>query len=140
MNNQMSSENKLQNSIRVKDFVALSGCLSDKNNIPVFKGLVNSQSVNCIRDSRASSIIVARKFVKEDELTGEIIYVELADGIVRKVPVCNIYVDCPFYKGRTRAICFKNPVYDLLIGNVPSALDKSCTEEVISDKPKSIED
>jgi len=61
----MSSENKLQNSIRVKDFVALSGCLSDKNNILFFKGLVNSRSVNCIRDSGASSTIVAQKFVLE---------------------------------------------------------------------------
>jgi len=53
--------------------------------------------------------------------------------------VCNIYVGCLFYKGRTRAICFKNTVYDLLIGNVPSAFNKPCTEEVILDK-KSIQD
>jgi len=64
-------------------------------------------------------------------VTGEITYVELADSTVRKVPVCNIYVDCLFYKGRTRAICFKNPV---ATNNEPEVMSRNSSVSYVIKK------
>jgi len=52
------------------------------------------------------------------------------DGTVRYTPVAEIYVETPFFSGITTAICMKNPLYDLVIGNVPGAQDVSISPPV----------
>ena len=52
------------------------------------------------------------------------------DGTVRYTPVAQIYVETPFFTGITTAVCMKNPLYDLVIGNVPGAQDVSISPPV----------
>jgi len=52
------------------------------------------------------------------------------DGTVRYTPGAQIYVQTPFFSGLTTAICMENPIYDLVIGNVPGARDVSITPPV----------
>ena len=49
------------------------------------------------------------------------IHCVLIDGTVRKFPVARIQVESPYYIGEVSALCIKDPVYDLIIGNVPGA-------------------
>jgi len=44
--------------------------------------------------------------------------------------VAEIYVETPFFSGLTAAVCMKNPIYDLVIGNVPGARDVSTPQPV----------
>jgi len=44
--------------------------------------------------------------------------------------VAEIYVETPFFSGLTTAVCMKNPIYDLVIGNVPVARDVSIPQPV----------
>ena len=39
------------------------------------------------------------------------------------MPIASIYVDTPFLKGHLEAQCLSDPIYDLIIGNVPDARD-----------------
>ena len=43
----------------------------------------------------------------------------LTDGSKVTVPVAEVYIDSPYLKGRYEAQCMGNPVYDLIVGNVP---------------------
>ena len=45
----------------------------------------------------------------------------LIDNTARKVPIVKIDVDTPYLKGQVEAQCLPDPIYDLVIGNVPGA-------------------
>jgi len=48
-------------------------------------------------------------------------------GTVRRTPVAEIFIDTPYYAGMTTAVCMKNPLYDVMIGNITGAADPSIT-------------
>ena len=58
-------------------------------------------------------------------LTGQEETCVLIDGTIRRVPVAVIEVDTPFIKGQVRAVCMRNPLYDLIIGNVLNVTQSS---------------
>jgi len=98
--------------------------------MPVAEGSVEGTPVNVLRDAGRSAIVVRRALVPEDKLTGREERCILIDGTVRYTPVAEIYVETPFFTGITTAVCIKNPLYDLVIGNVPGAQDVSISPHV----------
>ncbi|XP_077868511.1 uncharacterized protein LOC144359184 [Saccoglossus kowalevskii] len=52
-------------------------------------------------------------------MTGEIKSCVLIDGTVKQFPVARIHIDTPFFVGFVSALCMDNPVYDLILGNIP---------------------
>jgi len=42
----------------------------------------------------------------------------LIDGTVRKTPVAEVEVNTPYYQGKVRALCMRDPLYDVVIGNI----------------------
>jgi len=68
--------------------------------------------------------------VSDDKLTGKEKRCILIDGTVRYTPVAEILVETPFYSGVSTAVCMKNPIYDLVIGNVPGAQDVSIPQPI----------
>ena len=49
----------------------------------------------------------------------------LIDGTVRRTPVAEIDIEMPYYSGRVNAVCMENPLYDVIIGNVPRVRDEN---------------
>ena len=92
-----------------------------ENRMPVVKGKVGNTSVNVLRDTGCSGVVVKKELVAEDQYTGEYNHMVLIDGTVRKVPVARIYVDTPYLTGIVEAQCLPHAIYDLVIGNVPGA-------------------
>jgi hypothetical protein len=45
----------------------------------------------------------------------------MADGRLVKCPEANISVRTPYFCGKAKALCLINPLYDLLVGNIPGA-------------------
>ena len=43
--------------------------------------------------------------------------------MIRRTPVAEIFVDTPYYRGPTTAVCMLNPIYDLIVGNVRGATE-----------------
>ena len=87
--------------------------------MPVVKGRVGEKSVDVLRDSGCSGIVVKRNLVSEDQFTGDFNVMVLIDNTARKVPIAKIDIDTPYLKGQVEAQCLPDAVYDLIVGNVP---------------------
>ena len=74
--------------------------------------------VTVLRDTGCSTIVVQRSLVPEENLTGQEQICILIDGTVRRTPVAEIDIETPYLTGRVTAVCMRNPVYDLIVGNV----------------------
>ena len=66
-----------------------------------------------------SGIVVKKDLVSEDQFTGNLNVMLLINNTARKVPIIKIDVDTPYLKGQVEAQCLPDPIYDLVIGNVP---------------------
>ena len=76
-----------------------------------------------MRDTGCGGVVVKKDLVGEDQFTGDVNVMLLIDNTARKVPIARIYVDTPYLKGHVEAQCLSDPIYDLIIGNVPDARD-----------------
>jgi len=92
-----------------------------RSKMPVVKGRVGEKSVDVLRDTGCRGIVVKKDLVSEDQFTGEFNVMLLIDNTARKVPIAKINVDTPYLKGQVEAQCLPDPIYDLVVGNVPGA-------------------
>ena len=72
--------------------------------MPVAEGTVEGESVNVLRDTGCSTVVVRRSLVPDDKLTGREELCVLIDGTIRRTPVAEIYVDTPYYTGTTEQL------------------------------------
>ena len=93
----------------------------DRLKMPVVKGRVGEKTVDVLRDTGCSGIVVKKNLVSEDQFTGDFNVMLLIDNTARKVPIARITVDTPYLKGQVEAQCLPDAIYDLIIGNVPEA-------------------
>ena len=105
-------------SVRVEDACYLSGT---NCSMPVTKGMVGTQIVDTLRDTGCSGVVVRSELVRQDQLTGELACVRMADGSLKRAPMAQITVDTPFLCGSVEAVCFPGAVHGLLIGNIQGA-------------------
>ena len=91
--------------------------------MPVAEGSVEGKPVSVLRDTGCTTIVVRRSLVPDDQLTGQEEQCILIDGTVRYIPVAKTYIQTPFFSALTTAICMDNPMFDLVIGNVPGVRD-----------------
>ena len=89
--------------------------------MPTAEGKLFDKSINVLRDTGCSTVVVRRDLVPDDFLTGETTVCALIDGTVRRNPLARITVDTPYLKGTITATCMTNTLYDLIVGNVPEA-------------------
>ena len=106
-----------------------------KSKMPVVKGRVGENSVDVLRETGFSGIIVKKDLVSEDQFTGDFNNMLLIESTARKVPIAKIDVDTPHLKGQVEAQRLLDPIYDLVIGNVPGERaaddpDPSCQDHV----------
>jgi hypothetical protein len=87
--------------------------------MPVCIGEVEGQSVQVLRDTGCSGVIVRKSLVHEDRLTSETQTCVMADSRVVTIPVAWITIKTPFYSGTVRAACMDTPLVDLILGNIP---------------------
>ena len=77
--------------------------------------------VEVLGDTGCNGIIVRRELVKEDHFIGSMGYVMAIDRKWKEAPIAEIKVDTPYYTGVTQAICLRDPLFDLVIGNISGA-------------------
>ncbi|PIK42054.1 hypothetical protein BSL78_21088 [Apostichopus japonicus] len=85
---------------------------------PVEQGRVNGRVVSVLRDSGCDGVIIRRELVLPEQFTGQLKPWALADGTIRTIPVARLRIDTPFFSGIVEASCFRNPLYDILLGNI----------------------
>ena len=91
--------------------------------MPVTIGNLNGEHVKVLRDSGCSGVVVRHNLVKDSQFTGKERSCILVDGTVRKVPVAIIHIETPYFTGTVEALCMRNPIYDLIVGNITGARD-----------------
>ena len=92
-----------------------------KDNLPVLSGKVGGKKVEALRDTGCSGVIIRRELVDETDFTGEMGYIMTVDRTIKRAPMAKVEVDTPFYVGTAEALCLQDPLFDLIIGNVPGA-------------------
>ena len=92
-----------------------------RSQIPVVKGRVGEKSVDVLRDTGCSGIVVKRDLVSEDQFTGDFNVMQLIGNMAKKVPIAKIDIDTPYLKGQVEAQCLPDAVYDLIVSNLPGA-------------------
>ena len=85
--------------------------------MPTAEGTVNGRKF-FLRDTRCRCCTVKRSLVSYDQLIGKESYVTLIDETTQRYPLAVIDVDCPFFTGKTEALCMEETLYDLVIGNI----------------------
>ena len=97
-----------------------AGCTMGTH-MPECIGVLNGKKIVALRDTGCSSVVVRTELVQDAQFTGNTQTCLLIDGTIRKVPVAEIQVCSPYFTGDVKALCMDNPLYDLIIGNVPGA-------------------
>ena len=77
----------------------------NKGEMPVYRGKVGKHSVQTLRDTGCSCVVVKRKFVKDGQLTGKTRAVIQMLGTSARLPVAKIDIDTPYLKGEVEALC-----------------------------------
>ena len=92
-----------------------------ENLMPVVEGFIGEKKVRVLRDTGCSTVVVRTDLVKPEQFTGEKTTCVLIDGTVRRAPVAMIDLTTPYFSGSVRALCMREPLYDVVIGNIPGA-------------------
>ena len=90
-------------------------------NMPVTDGYVGETKVQTLRDTGCSGVVVKTSLVRESEFTGETVCCVLMDSTVHTYPLALIRIDTPYLTGEVTAMCMKEPLYSLVVGNVTGA-------------------
>ena len=90
--------------------------------LKVGKGKINNHVVQTLRDSGCSTICVNKKLVRPEQLTGEYYTCLFLNGSTVQAPVAIVDIDTPYLsQNGIKALCLKDPAYDLVIGDVEGA-------------------
>ena len=111
-------QSKIDSSLNSDSKVKEGVCYFLKSRLPTAEGSVNSRKVEVLRDTGCTCCTVKCSLVSDDQLIGKESYVTLIDETTQKYPLAVIDVDCPFFTGKTEALCMEDTLYDLVIGNI----------------------
>ena len=96
-----------------------------KSEMPVTNGKLFGKEVSVLRDTGCSTVVVKRSLVPDNKLTGRTVVCVLIDGTARRTPTAMIDISTHHLSGTVEAVCMKQPMYDLIIGNIPGVLGES---------------
>ncbi|KAH6935630.1 hypothetical protein HPB50_007093 [Hyalomma asiaticum] len=101
--------------------------------LPTAKGFFEGKSVTVLRDTGCNTVVVRETLVPKVNFTGTIRPVLLLDQAVHYLPEAIVFIDTPFFAGVVRAKCMRDPLYDVVLGNIEVALT---ADQGISRKPQ----
>ena len=102
-------------------------CLDQDKLLPHVTGRFGKEArlVSVLRDTGSNGVIVKSDLVGEENHTGKTGTCTFVDGTQIEVPIVDIYIDSPFYKGEVKALAMRSPFFDVIVGNIPEARDAS---------------
>ncbi|KAH9367681.1 hypothetical protein HPB48_012797 [Haemaphysalis longicornis] len=87
--------------------------------IPVVCGEIKGQRVSVLRDSGSNTVMVRRSLVRDEDLTGDTSVIIMVDHTEKWLPEAEIEVCTPYYWGKLKAKRMEDPLYALILGNIP---------------------
>ena len=89
-----------------------------RSRLPTAQGTVNGKKVIALRDTGCTGCVVRRSLVSSDQLLGKESDVTLIDESTQRYPLAMVEIDCPFFTGKTEALCIYDTLYDLVVRNI----------------------
>ena len=111
-------QNKVDSSLNSDSKDKEGVCYFLKSRLPTAQGTVNGKKVIALRDTGCTGCVIRRSLISDDQLIGKDSDVTLIDETTQRYPLAVIDVDCPFFTGKTEALCMEDTLYDLVIGNI----------------------
>ena len=111
-------QNKIDSSLNSDSKVREGVCYFLKSRLPTCEGTVKGRNVEVLHDAGCTCCTVKRSLVSDDQLKGNESNVALIDETTQRHPLAVIDIDCPFFTGKTEALCMDDTLYELFIGNV----------------------
>ena len=99
--------------------ILLEGASLEKDNLPLMKGLIGDQVVTVIRDTGRTGVMVKADLIHPSQFTGRNPMLMMVNSRLEEFPVAWIQVHTPVFSGYVQPLCLPNPIYDLVIGNIP---------------------
>ena len=90
-------------------------------NLLIVKSLVGDKTVDVLRDTGCEGVLVRRRLVDDDQLTGKCCLIVRIDNTVLLAEKARIQVKTPYLSGEVEALCILEVICDLVVGNVPGA-------------------
>ena len=84
-------------------------------------GKANGKPVKVLLDSGCTTVGINKSLVKLNQYTGSVKYCKLFSGYVHPLPVANVNLDTPYFKGSIEACVIDKPPCDVILGRVPGA-------------------
>ena len=110
-------QNKTGSSLNSKSRVEEGVYYFPKSRLPMAVGTVNGRKV--LRDTGCTCCTVKQSLVSDDQIIGNESYVTLIDETTQRYPLAIIDVAVRFsLKKKTEALCMKEALSDLVIGNI----------------------
>jgi hypothetical protein len=77
--------------------------------------------VTILRDTGSTCAVIKRSLLPEGTVLDQEGSYKAIDGNVGTAPMGKVYLHTPYYTGETEVMVFDNPVYDVVIGDIPGA-------------------
>ncbi|PVD27454.1 hypothetical protein C0Q70_12614 [Pomacea canaliculata] len=99
--------------------VLCSTTTQEAGSLPLYPGLVKGKTVQVLRDTGATTAGIRASLVAPSEYLGKNQTCLTFGGRKEVFPLARVQVDTPFFTGPLTCCVIKNPVTDVIIGNVP---------------------
>ena len=94
-------------------------------------GHLGGRPVKVMRDTGCTGAVVRRSLVTERQLTGKERRYRMIDGTESVAPVARVYLESPYYSGSLEVLCVKEPLFDVIVGNVEGAAGGVCEANAV---------
>ena len=85
-------------------------------------GKLNGRPVKVLRDTGCTGMIVNKALIPDlMVIPGSSASLQMVDHTLINVPLVNVYLDSPYYKGHCKVMYVSSPIYPLIIVNVRGA-------------------
>ena len=89
------------------------------------QGMLGNETVEVLRDTGCSGVIVKQILVPEEAYTGRSQTMVMVDCTSRVLPEAKVSIGTSYYNGEVLALCLENPLVDLIVGNIPGARERT---------------
>ena len=95
---------------------------SNDGQIYIEVGKLNGRPVKVLRDTGCTGMTLDRALIPDSMvIPGSSGSLQMVDHTLIDVPLANVYLDSPYYKGHCKVMCVSFPVYPVIIGNMRGA-------------------
>ena len=122
-----SGNSKRSNSNRLTsddEAIYSATCHAQSNDSQIYIGVgkLNGWPVKVLRDTGCTGMIVDKTWIPNSMvIPGSSGSLQMVDHTLIDVPLANVYLDSPYYKGHCKVMCVSSPIYPVILGNVRGA-------------------